>query len=128
MGNLANFRKTSLLQKTVMGFIGGLLTSEEELEAMKSQFNAMDSNNNGLLDMDELKEGMRDQMDALYFDQFDWEEWLKTIDTDGDGQVNFTEFITAANNRKKMLNEKNLKTAFSIFDADGDGSITKDEL
>jgi calcium-dependent protein kinase len=40
--NLANFRKTSLLQSTVMGLIGGLLTTAEELEELKIAFLEMD--------------------------------------------------------------------------------------
>ena len=31
-------------------------------------------------------------------------------------------------NRTKLLNEENLRIAFTLFDKDGNGSISKDEL
>lgn len=47
---------------------------------------------------------------------------------DGDGSVNYSEFITAATNWKQTLNRQNLQTAFEMFDKDGNGTISLDEL
>jgi calcium-dependent protein kinase len=46
---------------------------------------------------------------------------LISIDTNGDGRVDFTEFISAAYNRTKLVSEKNLEIAFKMFDIDGNG-------
>ena len=65
---------------------------------------------------------------AMYFEANDWAEVLHSMDADGNGKIDFTEFIAAAYNKQKLLNEDNLHTAFKIFDVDGDGQISKEEL
>jgi calcium-dependent protein kinase len=67
-------------------------------------------------------------MGSFYFKRTDWDEVLISIDTNGDGRIDFTEFITAAYDRTKLLSKENLKIAFRMFDLDGDGAITKEEL
>lgn len=53
---------------------------------------------------------------------------MRGIDTDGDGRIDYTEFVAAAFDRQMLLSKENLRVAFKIFDADGNGSITLDEL
>ena len=50
------------------------------------------------------------------------------MDADGDGEIDFSEFITAAFNTRTLLTQENLDAAFKTFDKDGNGKITKDEL
>ena len=50
------------------------------------------------------------------------------MDLDGDGTIDFQEFITAATDHQKILTEENIKYAFNTFDLDGDGSITINEF
>jgi Ca2+-binding EF-hand superfamily protein len=42
--------------------------------------------------------------------------------------VEFSEFITAACNRKRLLSKKNLEAAFTQMDTDQSGSLSSDEL
>ena len=58
----------------------------------------------------------------------DWSELIDQLDTNGDGKIDYGEFITAAINRQKLLNEQNIKTAFEIIDIDGSGDISIQEL
>lgn len=53
---------------------------------------------------------------------------LKAADNNGDGKVDYTEFIAAAYRKDELLSQQNLRGAFRLFDVNGDGSITKDEL
>ena len=52
----------------------------------------------------------------------------RSIDSNNDGHIDFTEFLTAAFDKKKLLSEENLRRAFAVFDKDGDGSISKEEI
>lgn len=54
--------------------------------------------------------------DSLY-------EIIKQADTDGSGEINYTEFITATMNANTFLRDDYLRTAFNMFDADGSGKI-----
>ena len=53
---------------------------------------------------------------------------MSQLDTNHDGKIDYGEFITAAVNRTKILNEENLRIAFNIFDKDGNGTISCEEL
>ena len=55
---------------------------------------------------------------------------LETIDTDQNGAINYNEFIAATMDTEKMLNtdQDKFQDAFSVFDKNGDGKITVEEL
>lgn len=50
------------------------------------------------------------------------------LDTNNNGYIDYTEFIAGCLRSKIYLNEDNLKIAFSYFDQDNSGYITKDEI
>ena len=49
-------------------------------------------------------------------------------DQDGNGVIDYQEFLTAAVNKVAVLSQENLKAAFRVFDKDNSGMITIDEL
>ena len=53
---------------------------------------------------------------------------MKAADFDGDGRINYDEFMTAAYNRQKLLNQENLTQAFISLDRNSDGTISRSEL
>ena len=53
---------------------------------------------------------------------------FKEIDFNNDGSINFSEFLTVNIRKEKLLNEETLDNAFKMFDIDGNGYITIDEL
>ena len=52
------------------------------------------------------------------------EKILALVDTNGSGQIDFTEFLVAASNEEKLLEEIRLENAFNYLDADHSGFIT----
>ena len=67
-------------------------------------------------------------MEIFHIDEEDWEKMVNAMDTDGDGKIDYTEFITAAYNRELLLSQQNLQIAFKMFDQDGNGTLSMDEL
>ena len=50
------------------------------------------------------------------------------IDTNGSGEIDFTEFVVATMNQTSLLHVNKIKKAFELFDTDGDGFIDRKEL
>lgn len=53
---------------------------------------------------------------------------MLSLDKDGNGVIDYTEFITGAIDKVTLLNKKNLETAFKLLDVDNSGMITVEEL
>ena len=53
---------------------------------------------------------------------------VKKVDFDGSGKIDYSEFIVAAISEKVVLSNQKLQQAFKMFDKDGGGSISYDEI
>jgi calcium-dependent protein kinase len=53
---------------------------------------------------------------------------MKSCDLDGNGYIDYNEFLSATMNREKILNKQNLELAFKTFDRDGSGKISVEEI
>jgi len=53
---------------------------------------------------------------------------FKQVDLDGDGRIDFHEFMTGAIDHQKTLTKKNLEFLFNIFDENHDGIIELEEF
>lgn len=50
------------------------------------------------------------------------------VDSDNSGEIEYSEFVVATMNEKNLLSNNKLQTAFKMFDKDGGGSISIDEI
>lgn len=90
-------------------------------------FKSLDTNNDGKLSKDELITGYKkhlSQIDA----EIEVQKIMTVADSDGSGYIDFTEFVTATIDKKNLLSKERIETAFKLFDKDGSGSISVDEL
>ena len=62
------------------------------------------------------------------FNQREYMSLMTSLDKDGNGVIDYQEFITAAIDKVNLLNKKNLISAFQLLDLDNSGMITIDEL
>jgi calcium-dependent protein kinase len=53
---------------------------------------------------------------------------MSSIDLDGNGTIDYNEFLAGTLSRAKILSKQNLEAAFKSFDKDGSGKITIDEI
>lgn len=77
----------------------------------------MDSNGDGTLSRDEIREGFK----QFYGDEIsneNIEEIFFKTDFDQNGQISYSEFIVATMNKQELLEQDNLKAAFDLFDTD----------
>ena len=79
-------------------------------------FIKLDSSQDGYISLKELRNGMIETLGSLKAQASDWSELIEQLDTNGDGQIDYGEFITASVNRAKLINQQNLDMAFQMFD------------
>ena len=53
---------------------------------------------------------------------------MDMCDLDGDGKIDYLEFIQSAINHKALLNKQNIQIIFDMFDQDRDGRISVSEI
>lgn len=113
----------------MLSFLSNLMASNDDLDDYITVFKAINTGHDGLISYEELKKAlMQNTEEFANTSEDDWEEILVTMDANGDGKIDFPEFVAAAYDRQKLLNKKNIKIAFAMFDIDGDGFISKEEF
>ena len=53
---------------------------------------------------------------------------ISEVDYQGNGKINYSEFLTATIDQAKFLDELKLRAVFSQFDTDKSGKITKENI
>jgi calcium-dependent protein kinase len=56
------------------------------------------------------------------------DKMFKEIDIDGNGTIDYTEFVMGTLEEKTVLTNDKLMQAFRMFDKDGNGTISHDEI
>tara|TARA_B110000305_G_C19207917_1_gene524428 strand:- start:106 stop:327 length:222 start_codon:yes stop_codon:yes gene_type:complete len=56
------------------------------------------------------------------------DEMFRKIDLDGNGTIDYTEFVMATIEEKNLVTTERLKQAFKMFDADGSGALSPEEI
>eukprot|EP01015_Nassula_variabilis_P004025 TRINITY_DN1276_c0_g1_i1.p1 TRINITY_DN1276_c0_g1~~TRINITY_DN1276_c0_g1_i1.p1 ORF type:complete len:159 (-),score=26.13 TRINITY_DN1276_c0_g1_i1:118-594(-) len=107
-------------------YMGYMATQEEKNDLLKI-FSAFDKNGDGLLSKEELIEGYQRLLNVSNAEE-EVQKIMDAVDSNKSGVIDYTEFVTASINRQKMLTKKRLEAVFKIFDKDGNGSITPQEL
>jgi calcium-dependent protein kinase len=110
----------------VLSLVSGLSASQDELDTLQREFLRLDKDKNGTLNKQELEMMTHQKLSKQY--EFDWEDVIEQCDYNGDGVIDFQEFISACIDRKVLQNQEDLKIAFEILDTNGDGRISLDDF
>ena len=124
INSFKNYSSSNKLKKAVLTFIASRL-SEEEVKKLKENFQKIDNNGDGMLSLEEVKKAISHNKGISLSNV---EQIFKSIDTDNSGNIDYTEFIAASLDKNIYLQENKLYEAFKLFDVDGSGKISKDEI
>jgi len=125
MDNLRGFRSQNKLKKAALHVIASQL-GESQIKALRDTFMALDENGDGLLTVNEMKEGLN--RCGLKEIPPDLQQIMEEVDSDGSGVIDYTEFLAATLDKKVYMAEDVCWQAFRIFDRNGDGKIDKAEI
>ncbi|XP_054777969.1 calcium-dependent protein kinase 2-like [Prosopis cineraria] len=122
---MKQFRAMNKLKKLALKVIAENL-SEEEIKGLKAMFTNMDTDNSGSITYEELKTGLARIGSQL--SEAEVKQLMDAADVDGNGTIDYIEFISATMHRHRLERDEHLYKAFQYFDKDNSGYITRDEL
>jgi len=125
MDNLKGFRSGNKLKKAAMHVIASQL-GEKDIKALRDVFMTLDSDGDGQLTVSEMREGLANA--GLKEIPADLQQIMEEVDSDGSGVIDYTEFLAASLDKKQYNDENVCWAAFRVFDRDGNGVISKEEL
>ncbi|KAH9719870.1 calcium-dependent protein kinase 10 [Citrus sinensis] len=100
--------------------------SVEEVEVIRDMFKLMDTDSDGKVSYEELKAGLRKVGSQLA--EPEMKMLMEVADVDGNGVLDYGEFVAVTIHLQKMENDEHFRRAFMFFDKDGSGYIESDEL
>merc|ERR1719410_531367 len=97
----------------------------QDIDCLKEAFKLFDCDRDGEITVEELGKVMR----THGFDptEEDLRDMIRNVDTNANGAIDFNEFIDMMVKRRDCL-EDDVAHAFKVFDRDGDGLISEEEL
>jgi calcium-dependent protein kinase len=98
---------------------------DEDTAHLREIFQSLDKDGNGHITVQELRSVIETAGINVCGDL---EQLACDADTDGGGTIEYTEFLAATLDKQKVIKEDVIWQAFSVFDQDGSGTITKSEL
>ncbi|AEE76375.1 putative protein kinase CAMK-CDPK family [Arabidopsis thaliana] len=125
LSRMKQFRAMNKLKKLALKVIAENIDTEE-IQGLKAMFANIDTDNSGTITYEELKEGLAKLGSKLT--EAEVKQLMDAADVDGNGSIDYIEFITATMHRHRLESNENLYKAFQHFDKDSSGYITIDEL
>jgi len=93
---------------------------------LRRQFKIMDDNNSGTLDQYEFKKGIKDFQVGI--DDKDIDSLFKAFDINGNGDIDFDEFIRVVVGPMNQFRTQIVLKAFDKIDKNGDGVLDKEDI
>ena len=125
--NLRNYSAKLKLQQLTLAYIVHNLTSKEDCEFLREVFIIFDENGSGNLTKDQLIKGLNNVLSPEESKK-EVNRLMSIIDVDGNGFIEYEEFLRAGLNKEKIITKENLETSFKLYDINKRGKINAKEL
>ncbi|XP_056684699.1 calcium-dependent protein kinase 10 isoform X2 [Spinacia oleracea] len=122
---LKQFAGMNRFKKRALRVIAEHLTVEE-VEIIRDMFILMDTDRDGKVTYEELRTGLKKVGSQLGEPEI--KLLMEVADADGNGYLDYGEFVAVTIHLQKMENDEHFHRAFMYFDKDGSGYIDLDEL
>ena len=100
--------------------------SIDQINLLNQAFNEIDSDKTGWITANDILIAMMRNNCVLAYEEFS--TLVKNISYIGKGKLKYSQFLVAAMDRKKEINEEQLWMLFKLFDLDDNGKISVEEL
>lgn len=127
LSNLQQFNSARKLKQAFLAFITSQLMSKEQEREFSQMFQKLDKNGDGRLSREELIEAYAETVPLAEAETI-VSHILEQVDADGNGFIDYSEFIMASANQQSLISKGNLEAAFAAFDRDKSGKISLEEL
>lgn len=121
---LEEFRSQPRMKRVALTAIAQQL-KDEEIGVLQSAFRTMDRDGDGMLSPSDVRDAMAKSGVSM---SPDLEMLMQTVDSDGSGYLDYTEFLAATVDQEVYAQRDICMAAFRTFDLDGDGKISQHEL
>ena len=116
-----------MLREAIRTYITTQYISADEIREFKEIFMNIDRDHDGKISYQELVEVYKKSMDEEEAREI-VDRVMKEVDSDRNGFIEYSEFLKANLDMKKIMSGQNLEAAFRMFDSDGNGKISADEM
>jgi calcium-dependent protein kinase len=99
---------------------------EHKLAGIQRAFARMDKDGDGRVSPEELEAGFRAA--GTHISRADLMALVNAVDANGNGVIDYTEFLAATLEQEAHLQEDICRKSFQVFDLDGNGTISSEEL
>jgi calcium-dependent protein kinase len=125
--HIRDYSHLNLMQKSVINFTAFHLNEEDTMKFVE-MFKSLDENNDGVLSMEEIRKGVEECKFDGKITGDDVVNMFNEMDVDKNGLVNYTEFVSALMDFRKMIKKEQLLECFKSYDTDGSGKISFEEF
>lgn len=138
MRKLTKFQKINKFKQVAKRIIAEEI-DERDITHLKEAFNSYDTDKSGTISIKELKDALsaetQKSRNALKFGKTrgifqnrETKELLDQMDLDGDGQIDYHEFLVATMKTKHWYTHERLALAFQRLDNDNSGYLEREEV
>ncbi|CAK8996290.1 unnamed protein product [Durusdinium trenchii] len=122
--SLLKFAKATAFRRAVLSMMAWSLSAEDRAQ-LRNEFLAFDTENTGTITHFQMKEILEKY---YHIDSFEAEAMFRSMDTDHDDVIAYSEFLAAAMQGRIKVHEDVLRRTFRKFDVDNCGKITAEDL